>query len=274
MVEPIAIGLRLIATLALTVLLTACVARPTGDFGRAEPSIVHDTMMPFVGDRISQLQGVPVSGFNKTDQEVEMQDRVWRFLIAPHAQDWLYDMSVELQRTHIVPPKDDRYSPTRYYTWLKRTDYQSSRTRYSTVGEDATIDIETLPSTFAAICAVIEVDRQRALALAGLRRDLPPSNDSDVAARKYENDAYIAWFVRALNYRYDSYHFALDSLVVETPHEQSLGVDDALQRLNVFVGRANRHDFCGDGIRVTARGTVALPSRFQHTGDNEVVLLK
>ena len=267
-------SLRLLTIVALTALLTACVARPTGDFGRAETGLLHDTVMPFAGDKISTLRGEPVSGFNKTDQEVEMHDRVWRFLIAPHAKDWAFDTSVELQRTRIIPPKDEYYRTDRYYSWLKSTAYRSSRTRYSTVGGNVTIDIDTLPTTFAAICAVIAVDRQRAIALSGLRNDLPPSAASDVAARKYENDAFIAWFVRALNYRYQSYDFALDSLVVETPHEQSLAVDAALQRLSVYVTRANRHDFCGDGGIAGGRGGVVIPSRFQNKGDSEIVLLK
>ncbi len=266
--------MRATTLLALSALLVACVARPTGDFGRAEPDIVHDTMMPFAGDRIATLRGEPVSGFNQTDQEKQMHDRVWRFLIAPHAKDWLFDTSVELQRTRIVPPKDARYRTDRYYGWLKSTHYQSSRTRYSTVGANITTDIDTLPTTFAAICAVIEVDRQRAMALASLRRDLPASAGTDVAARKYENDAFIAWFVRALNYRFESYDFALDSLVVETPHEQSLGVDDALQRMSAFVIRANRRDFCGDGYAQQGRGSVVIPSRFQHSGDTEIIQIK
>ncbi|MGV8833526.1 MAG: hypothetical protein ACOH2N_16255 [Devosia sp.] len=274
MVERARSSLRLIATIALSGLLVACVARPVGDFGRAEPGVLHDTMMPFAGDRIASMRGEPVSGFNKTDQEVEMADRVWRFLMAPHAKDWAFDASVELQRTRIIPPKDGYYRTDRYYEYLKQTPYQSSRTRYSTVGGNISIDIETLPSTFAAICAVIEIDQQRAAALKSLRADLPATASGDVAARKYENDAYIAWFVRALEYRYKSYDFALNSLVVETPHAQSLGVDDALQRLHPYVERANRHDFCGDGGSGRGRVTVVIPSRFQKQGDNEIVLLK
>ena len=266
--------MRLVTLVALTGLLAACVARPVGDFGRARPSVLHDSIMPFAGDRMAELRAEPVSRFNQTDQEVLMHDRVWRFLIAPHAKDWLFDSSVELQRTRIVPPKDERYRTDRYYGWLKSTPYQSSRTRYSTVGAHITSDIDTLPTTFAAICAVIEVDRQRAMALAGLRNDLPAQAGSDVAARKYENDAFIAWFVRALNYRFESYGFALDSLVVETPHEQSLAVDDALQRMSAFVSRANRHDFCAGGTALQGKGSVVIPSRFLHKGDTEVIQIK
>ena len=231
--------------------------------------------MPAAGNILAQMRKEPVSSFNITDQEEEMHNRVWRFLVAAHAKDWVFDTSVELQRTRIIPPnKDEHFSIDRYYAWLKRTEYQSSRTRYSTVGRHVTADIDTIPTTFAAICAVIEVDRQRAVALSGLGNGLPPDTANQVAARKYENDAFIAWFVRALNYRYDSYDFALDSLLVETPHEQSLAVDEALRRMSVYVGQANRYDFCGGHGPAHGGGDVVIPSRYQHSGDTEIVLPK
>ncbi|MBU1304613.1 MAG: hypothetical protein KKF33_03715 [Alphaproteobacteria bacterium] len=266
--------LRVLSMVVLAGLAAACVARPTGDFGRATPGLLHDTAMPMAGNMLASARKEPVSRFNVTDQEEEMHDRVWRFLVAPHAKDWLFDSAVELQRTRIIPPKDESYRTDRYYRWLKSTQYQSSRTRYSTVGSHATIDIETLPTTFAAICAVIAVDQQRAAALGTLAPQLPPTAGEDVTARKAENNAYIAWFVRALNYRYQSYDFALDSLLVETPHEQSIAVDETLRRLDVFVGRANRHDFCGNGGQMAGQSDFVIPSRFQHKGDTEIVLQK
>ena len=266
----------LLTALAMAALLAACsVSRPVGDFGRAAPSWTHDVAMPAAGGAIAGLRNEPVSTFNKTDQEVEMHDRVWRFLVAAHAKDWLFDSSVELQRTRIIAPnQDERYTVERYYAWLKQTEYQSSRTRYSAVGRHIAADIDTLPTTFAAVCAVIEVDRQRAVAYGGLGRELPPATGDDLRARKYENDAFIAWFVRALNYRNASYDYALDNLLVETPHEQSLAVDDALRRLSGFVARANRGDFCGDGKTHLSGGGVVIPSRYQHSGDQEIVLPK
>lgn len=266
--------LRTGGALVLAALLTACVARPVGDFGRAAPSWTHDTAMPAAGAFIAANRGEPVSRFNKTDQEEEMHDRVWRFLVAAHASDWQFDSAVELQRTRIVRPRDERFTIERYYQWLSRTTYQSSRTRYATVGRHVTADIDTLPTTFAAICKVIEIDRQRAIAYDGLGHDLPPRIGEEVAARKYENDAFIEWFVRALNYRYSSYDFALDNLLVETPHEQSLAVDDALRRMSVYVNRANRRDFCSQAGSGHGGGGVVIPSRYQHTGDAELVLPK
>ncbi|HEY0034200.1 MAG TPA: hypothetical protein VGB81_13115 [Devosia sp.] len=203
-----------------------------------------------------------------------MHNRIWRFLVAPHAKDWMFDASVELQRTRIVAARDDEFTIERYYNWLRDMQYQSSRTRYSSVGAHVQSDIDTLPSTFAAICAVIEIDRQRAIAFGELQGGIAPRVRDEVAGRKEENSASISWFVRALNYRHDSFDFALDNLLVETPHEQSLSVDESLRRLADFVARANRGDFCGGGLIGRADEKVIIPSRYQRSGDTEIVLPK
>lgn len=262
---------------ALVVLgVSGCsVARPVGDFGRARPSFTHDVAMPAAGNALAGLRGEPVSDFNRTDQEGEMHDRVWRFLVAAHAKDWVFDTSVELQRTRIIPPgKDQHYSIERYYAWLKQTTFQSSTTRYTAVGRHVTADFDTVPATFAAICTVIEIDRQRVIAYAELGSGLPPDTAQHLSARKYENDAFIAWFVRALSYRYASYDFALDSLLVETPHEQSIAVDEALRRLAVYEQRARRGDFCSGQDSNAASGQRVIASRYQHTVPEEVVFPK
>ena len=263
-----------VLAVGLVVFAAGCVARPTGDFGRASPSFAHDTAMPFAGDMLASARGEAVSQFNQTDEETEMHDRVWRFLMAPHAKDWFSDIVVELQRTRITAATDHHFRVDRYYGWLKGTPYQSSTTRYSTVGRHIAADIDTAPTTFQAICKVIEIDRQRAVALNGLS-GLEPSVATDVAARRQENDSHIAWFVRALDYRYQSYNYALDHLLVETPHEQSLVVDEALRRLEIYVDRANRGDFCSGPGGVVGGERATIPSRYgQRSYGVEVVDLK
>jgi len=262
------------ALVTLAVLsLAACGPRPVGDFGRTQPSWTHDTALPAAGRAIA-AQREPVSDFNQTDQEEEMHNRVWRFLVAPHTKDWFYDTAVELQRTRITGPTDLHFEIDRYYTWLRKTPYESSRTRYASVGRNILADLDTVPTTFAAICAVIEVDRRRAVALSALN-GLDPHAAPNVAARRSENDAHIAWFVRALDYRYQAYDYALDNLLVETPHEQSIAVDEALRRMGVYVDRARRGDFCSREGEGGGRSRVrSVPSRYSHPLDTEIVLPK
>jgi hypothetical protein len=204
-----------------------------------------------------------VSDFNLTDQEREMHDRVWRFLIAPHARDWFYDTAVELQRTRLTPATDISFSPDRYYLHLRSAAYASSRVRYQTVASDIGIDLATIPSTFVAICNVIEIDRQRAIAVGNVRLGAPDGT-YNVAARTWENDQKINWFVRALGYRYDAYSMALDRLLVETPHEEARIVDARLAEMEIHVRRARAGDFCGRLGGGFVSKDAPLPSRLEH----------
>ncbi|KKB76429.1 hypothetical protein VW35_16610 [Devosia soli] len=266
-------ALRVIGTALIAGLVVACAARPVGDFGRARPSVLHDDVLPAVGTFMAR-QREPVSNFNQTDQEREMHDRTWRFLVAAQAKDWMFDTQAEMQRTRISRPKDFTFKTDRYYAWLKREYYQSSRVRYATLERHILADLDTLPTTFASICAVLEVDRNREVALQSLT-NLDPNAAADVAARRFENTHHIEWFVRAVNYRHDSYSYALDNLLVETPHEQSIGVDRSLQQLKIWADRASRYDFCSGAVVAYGQGTVTIPSRFQTmVHDTEVVVQK
>ena len=253
-----------LAAIVLIAGLAGC-ARPVGDFGRAARDPIHDTIMPLVGNARAAAGKEPVSSFNLTDQEHEMRDRIWRYLAAPHSYDWFQPSIAELQRTRILPISDKPMRTDRYYVWLHGERFASSRTRYSRVGDDATSDIEMMPATFAAICAVLDVDRQRGVAANGLP-NLEDRMRSNAAARQAENAAQIAWFVRAVGNRYDSYNYALDHLLVETPHDEAVRVNGLLSDLAVYVESAQRGDFCdGSSPGHGGRGSGELPSRYVHS---------
>jgi hypothetical protein len=246
---------RALVAIALLGATAAC-ARPVGDFGRAQPGALHDEILPAVGKTRAELAGEPVSNFNLTDQEREMHDRVWRFLAAAHARDWFYDFSVELQRTRLSGPLDHKFKADRYSRWLRQTDYASSRVRYSTVADHVTADLDTMPGTFRAICAVLEVDRRRGIAAGEVA-----GTGGQALARKAENDMRIDWFVRAVAYRYESYGYALDHLLVETPHEEAVEVDGVLSALAIHVERARRGDFCSGAAGAAYTGDHAIRPR-------------
>ena len=238
---------RLWRLLGVAAVLIACSidtagARPLGDFGRPRESFIHDELMPGVGRARATLFGEPASAFNLTDQEEEMHDRVWRFLVAPYAEAWFFDTVVELQRTRLIGAVDKNVRPDRYVHWLRKTRYESSRIRFRTIADDANSDVDTAPSTFRSICLVLEVDRQRAVA----SRELQGLGHDEVLERRAENEMFIAWFTRAIRYRYESYSFALDYLLVETPHEEAIEADAEITALAIYVDRAERGDFCSD----------------------------
>jgi hypothetical protein len=258
--EGLTVFCRAAALVVLLAATAACGPRPIGDLGRAQPSVLHDEILPAIGKTRAELAGEPASQFNLTDQEREMHDRVWRFLVSPHSYDWFYDFSVELQRTRISGPRDHKFTPDRYYRWLRQTEFASSRVRYSAVADHIDADLDTMPTTFRAICAVIEVDRQRAIAAREIA-NVGEAGRRETVERKAENDLKIDWFVRAVSYRYDSYGYALDLLLVETPHEEAIEVDGLLSELGIYVELAQRGDFCGGGGGAVYKDNGALPSR-------------
>jgi hypothetical protein len=251
---------RLIGAVAVIVLcgVSGACARPLGDFGRPRDSVIHDEVLPALGKARARLGREPVSSFNLTDQEEEMHDRIWRFLVSPHASDWFMDIAVELQRTRIAGAVDRHFKPDSYYRWLHQRRYASSRIRFRTIADDANTDVDTAPSTFAAICRVLEVDRQRATA----SFELDDLGGDEVAERRAENEMFIGWFTRALRYRYEAYGFALDYLLVETPHEEAIEADAEISSLAIYVERAERGDFCLEDDSDFGRGgDHPIPSR-------------
>lgn len=230
--------------LALMALLAAC-ARPVGDLGRAEPDVLHDSVMPAMGRMAAEARGRPVSGFVLSDAEQLMADRMWRFLVPPHGSKRAARLA-EWQRTGLTGPTDMRSWPADYYSWLIGTPYRSSTVRYSTLSADVEADLATLPDTFAAICAVEKTDRQRRIA-AGAIAGLPSGTGADVAARTAENAALIRWFVRALAARHAAYSSALDRLIVETPDPAARPVDGVIADLAAWSAAAEAGRFCDGG---------------------------
>lgn len=222
--------------------LAGC-ARPVGDFGRAQSDVLHDEILPRAGAMIAHQNKEPVSIFNLTNEEEDMRNRVWRFLIANHAHDWMFDHSVEMQRTRLSKPVDLNFRTDRYYRHLRLDEYASSRGRYLRLAQDVQSDVKTLPSTFGAICKVMEIERRRQVALKGLYAN-NEGVKTQVYAREYENKNIINWFARAVDYRYKSYDVALNRLLVETPHEEAHAANEKLNRMATLVGRAKNGEFC------------------------------
>ena len=83
----------MLRALGLALLLCAApvAGHELGDFGRVKPGVLNDEIIPETDRLMRRLGNQPVSNFNITDQEREMHDRVYRFLIARHARDWAFD---------------------------------------------------------------------------------------------------------------------------------------------------------------------------------------
>ena len=228
--------------------LTAC-ARPIGDFGRAE-----DPPTPPAIESIHTM----VSTLNWSDEEIEMRDRIWRFLVSPHGYDWLGDTVTEVTRLGFAKAQYRPRAKDGYYRWLTTTTFASSAVRYARLDDDIDANIGTLPATFLAICAVERVDHQRGIAANGLP-DTDPKMRTAAEARQVENRAAIAWFMDSVDARYDAYSFALDNLLMDTPHDAALRVDAKLSAMKALVETADEEDYCSHGGRHATSATRTMP---------------
>ena len=250
---------------------SAAPAETLGDFGRVDPGVVNDTIFPAINGLGKFLTGQPQADLLWTDEEGEMHDRVWRFLVVPHAKDWAFEYGWEIKPASLDDRRPKRVG--RYYKWLHDAGYASSHTRFNAVSEHAGWDIGTLPGVFRSICVVEEIDRQRAVAADGLPH-IEPRYLREVNERHAENQAYIDRFVLALAYRYQSYGYALDHLLVETPHVEAIKTDALLSELAIWVDRAEARDFCGDGWGHGEDGNGAIRPRVLMNAPSEGEYLK
>lgn len=265
---------RRLACSALLAWLAAASTAPAetlGDFGRVDPGFVNDTIFPAIGTVGKFLSGEPQFDLLWTDEEREMHDRVWRFLVAPYARDWAFEYGWEIHPASLDDRRPKRVG--RYYKWLHDAGYASSHIRFNAVSEHVGWDLGTLAGVFRIICVVEEIDRQRAVAADGLPH-IEPRYLREVNTRHAENGAYVDRFVLALAYRYQSYGYALDHLLVETPHVEAVKTDAALSELAVWVDRAEARDFCGDGWGHSADGDGAIRPRVLMNTPSEGEYLK
>jgi len=270
---PSASGAEILRTLCVALLLTTTLvagraeAGEDGDLGRPDHSLTIDDAMDAIAKWFH-----PGYSFNRSDAEVDMANRLWRFVAPEPRWNWM-----PARATTLRPSRGlwigDATTPDRYYAWLHNADYQSSSVRYSTVADDVDADLGTIPGAFESVCAVQHLDHQRRVAEANV-----PGLSGDVhaaaAARFSANETEIGVFVWALRYRYESYQYALDHLLVETPDPGARAVDEGLIALRHWVRAAARGQFCDAGGFAPHPGNPhpgpTLPSRFTHAGPQTV----
>lgn len=223
--------------LALPTLLAGC-GRPTGDFGRAEPSFLHDRVMPAAGDLVAEWdRREVVSDFNRTDREGTLRDRAWSLVRAPHVRDWFGETLVEFERTRIVPPIDWAFEPKGYYNHLRRDPFVSSETRWNRVVADMRSDTGLIGPFWSEARRVREDDALRLRAL-DERRGGAPSELSNAYARIDENARVVDWVWRAMRLRVAAYRDAIDRMMVETPSQRRYEAEIAWGELRDAITRA------------------------------------
>lgn len=244
--------------------LNAC-ARPVGDFGRAEPSVLHDQMLPIAGQGVARVRKAPLSTLNLSDAEQNMRDRFWRYLTAPHDRDWFFNTKSELERTHLIATVQKDFDRTRYTSFLRAMPVDSSAARFGRLQSHIKTDTLALPAAFEAMCAVIKADgkRLRQAEEAGGRNSL----GHQLKRRISENRRLIEQFTQAIILRALSYDHALTVMSIETPDVRAKAVAKDLKALNYWVRQAEKRAYCKTPqSRLDDKQIKLLPSRYSKPG--------
>ncbi|MGX1496413.1 hypothetical protein ACSSV1_001434 [Labrenzia sp. MBR-25] len=218
------------AAMLIAVSLSAC-TRPTGDFDRARPSVIHDRVMPAAGDEAARLRGDPVSKFNYTNDEKLMRNRGWTLIRPPWTKDWIGGTMVELSRTRVLPEVEGRVPPDLYLIYLRSDKFQSSDARYDKIAADASGDAELVMPFCEVALRVRAADDERLRVLQNKPVKSEETYDG-AKARVWENRVMIKWVGQALRYRIIAYKKALDGLEIETPtRDRVWKVNNAIREL-------------------------------------------
>lgn len=213
----------------LSMSLCACAA-DVGDLGRARPSVWHSDIYPAVGAQFAWLRGEQVSGFHLTDDEVELRDRSWRYIMPAHEQSWFHKHVQELARTRIIPVAWQTTAPDRYGVALVSMSFRSEHSRYRRLSEDATADAALIAPYCRIAQKVVAADKVR-LKTASVSPSVGPLMAAHAEARVAENEGMIAWVRERMAYRLQTYRHSLDNLVVQMPSREAIMAERAVLAL-------------------------------------------
>ncbi len=213
---------RAAAALALLAAAAAGGCAPhVGDLGRAQRSVWNDTLLPGLGGLTARARGEAVSSFHLTDDETEMRDRAWRYVMPAHERSWFHREVQELARTRIIPVSWQTQDEGRYFAALVGGSFSSEHSRYRRLCEDALADA-ALVTPFRSVAQRVHSADKARLRAASLSHHVADDARRNGAARAAENEGLAAWVRERLRYRLASYEHALTNLVVEMPSREAV----------------------------------------------------
>lgn len=223
------------ALAASAVLATSC-ARPTGDFGRAEPNVIHDSVAPALGRTLAKRRDEPVSLFRRTDEELRLENVAWTIVRPMHTTDWISNSLVEGRRTRIFPEIDGKLDHRAYLFWLQLQGFRSSEAVWNRVIADIRADQGTVTPLYDQARLVYAIDQQR-LAYLEKTEGIEPDYRQNTRARLLENEALIELALDSFQFRYAAYDFAIKRLILEIPSPRALIAEEELTRYGELIER-------------------------------------
>lgn len=223
----------------LIVSLAACIAgcsRPTGDFGRATPSVIHDGLAPKIGKKFALRREEKVSEFSRTDEELKLENLVWTLIRPVHTKDWVSGTLIEGHRTRIFPDINDKLDHRAYLFWLKLERFRSSETRWNRIISDIRADQAAVAPFYEQARVVYVIDLQR-LKFLEANNDLSPEFKENTRTRILENEKLIELALDSLQFRYAAYDHAIKHLTLESPSPRIRHAEEELARYAELIER-------------------------------------
>lgn len=239
--DPVRVAMRLRAlwligcVLFAAGLATGC-SRPTGDFGRAAPTVSHDQLAPVVGKVLAHRREEVVSLFGRTDEEIILENLAWTILRPVHSADWISGSLIEGRRTRVFPDINSKLDFRAYLFWLRIERFTSSEARWNRVIDDIRADQGAITPFYEQARVVYTVDQQR-VAYLEQNPDIGPRYQQNTRARLLENEALIQLALDGLNFRFTAYDYAIKRLTVEFPSARAAQAAEELARYAELIER-------------------------------------
>ena len=225
---------RLLALLSALLALSGCTATD-GDFGRPRPTVWSQVIAPQIGGWAAIGRGETLSGFRFTDDEEQLRDRAWRFVMPGHQRS-VFDGEVSnLIHQRVLPVSAQSQEVSAYFRALTGGAYASQASRYNRLAEDVNADRLLIGPFRANAGRVVAADRVRLRAVEGSALVAPDARDP-AYARVVENEGLVLWVCERLRFRIDGYRYALANLVVETPSREAVRAERAIGALEAEAG--------------------------------------
>lgn len=200
-----------------------------GDFGRPKAG-AWNSLIDATGTLAAGERHAPASASPLTDDEQDLRNRSWRFLMPAMTRDAFLDILANLTRARVLPPSWRPDDPAGYHASLRTGDALSPVSRYRRLSDDAVADARLIPAFVALAVRVVDADARRLKSLP-FARTLDDWDVRQAAMRVAENRCLIAWVRLETGVRIEGYRYALEHLYAETPDPAAVEAERALAML-------------------------------------------
>ncbi|MGL4810755.1 MAG: hypothetical protein ACRCXM_03175, partial [Beijerinckiaceae bacterium] len=209
------IVLAFVGILALTV--SSCAER--GNFGRPKETALSYLLAPD--------EGPTHSTFHFTDDERELRNRAWQFLMPARERSVFDRLLFDAARNGYWPTEYFPETLSWYYESLQGEKFRSPASRYAQLESDVFTDRKLL-QTFSEFAAkVIHADALRARAIPRVQ-DISGEELRNANFRMQENIAVIGWVCYRASMRLQSFRYALEHAFVAMPQVESVRAERLL----------------------------------------------